>query len=349
MKKIQDNVWLSAIVIIVLLLLIIFLPNIVKLFSNSGDVNSNLNQDKIAIIKAELNKIKNDTIYRVDEKILTSNDINRKIYMISEEENKEIYKILKYDEWTLAGDEIQLPLYEGYEINYESNYYIALNIYDEDKCTVMFATDKEILCTYFAPISIYNECGTYIDSLTALQGSVNDEVSFFYDVFAKDSGLIILLDNETDGISDDEMSAYSISKLQPFNMEQGNSIEEYNVITKKYFNKEITNFENSKTTVDKETGMIKATGWSYDASAHMVLKSTANMNSSAEQTADFDCYVIQDSDMLDGKYKHVKEYLTTGNVDGFPDPIKIKLTFNLMKDSEKGSYYILYRNMDFIK
>ena len=345
MKKIQDNVWLSAIVIIVLLLLIIFLPNIAQLFSNSDDSN----QDKITIIKAELNKLKNDTIYRVDEKILTSNDINRKIYMISEEENKEIAKILKYDEWTLAEDDIQLPLYEGYEINYESKYYIALNKYDEEKCTIMFATDKEILCTYFAPISIYNECSTYIDSLTALQGSANDEVSFFYDVFAKDSGLIVLLDSETDGISDDEMSAYAIYKLQPFNMEQGNSIEEYNVITKRYFDNKITNFENSKTTVDKETGMIKATGWSYDASAHMVLKSTANMNSSAEQTAEFDCYVIQDSDMFDGKYKHVKEYLTTGNVDGFPDPIKIKLTFHLMKDSEKGSYYILYRNMDFIK
>ena len=97
------------------------------------------------------------------------------------------------------------------------------------------------------------------------------ETEKYYDYFSENQAFRVLL--EQYDIDDSSMSYFAALSLDKPDFENGNSKEEYNVITEKYFGRKIENYNNSAVYEEAGTGKIKPTGWSYDNSVYMILKS----------------------------------------------------------------------------
>ncbi len=186
------------------------------------------------------------------------------------------------------------------------------------------------------------------------QPSETDLAAHYYDLFRADDGLIILLGLARPGeggFSDDQLSAYALHTLAyqgEYDYETGLDREDMNAVAQKHFGRDIQNFENSMTTV-LDTGRVTATGWSFDAGAHLVLDGAPEERDGAA-AARFKCYELSDglwfSDEMDQeKLEHAREHLLSGDDEGFPAPRPVEIVFEERYDEYTQEPYVFYRSL----
>ena len=165
----------------------------------------------------------------------------------------------------------------------------------------------------------------------------------YYDYFYENNQIVTLLENENgEYFSDDDMAAFAVLSLKNLDIENGNQKEEFDEITEKYFGKRITNFNNSKTYIVPETGLIKPTGWSFDSTVYMSL---INLTENLDGTKTADFYAINVSD---GFWEYppqktkdeVKEEILNNKFDDYGTRI-VRIKFE-EKTDEDNNMYIKY-------
>ena len=173
------------------------------------------------------------------------------------------------------------------------------------------------------------------------------EAEKYYDYFLENNQIVTLLD---EGITDDSMAAYAVFSLKNRDFQNGNSKEEYDDITEKYFGRKIKEFNNSKTYIDSNTKLIKPTGWSFDSSVFMVLKNL-NKEENGTITADFYLFNISDVAIYDIQktLDEIKKDLLNNKFDEYSkNPPIIRINFE-EKIDENGEMYIKYLSINNIE
>ncbi len=185
----------------------------------------------------------------------------------------------------------------------------------------------------------------------AVKSAENDEVVFnevlekYYDYFRENNQIVVLLDypyNEN-GFTDDAMAAFAIMSLENYDYEKGNTMEEYHAITEKYFGRRIENFNNSMSEIIPRTNMVRATGWSFNSSVFMILKSLVD-EPDGSKTAEFYTLNISDSVFTNLPQKTAEEMkrdLLSGNFSVYGEPFITRLKFE-EKTDENGNMYLKY-------
>jgi len=183
-----------------------------------------------------------------------------------------------------------------------------------------------------------------VKSKNQIKNEEYSEAEKYYDYFYENNQIVTLLDNEN--FSDDDMAAFAVLSLKNPDYENGNKKEEYDEITEKYFGKRINNFNNSKTYIVPETGLIKPTGWSFDSTVFMSLINLTE-NSDGTKTADFNAINVSDGFWTDSPQKtmaEVKEKILTNKFDEY-GPRKVRIKFEEKKD-ENNNMYIKYLSLE---
>jgi beta-lactamase regulating signal transducer with metallopeptidase domain len=171
------------------------------------------------------------------------------------------------------------------------------------------------------------------------------EMKWFYQMFKNDAAFKVLGSKSGD-ITDNQMATYAISKMDNYSYENGNTKEEYNAITQKYFGRNIKNFNNGATETILGTDKIRATGWSYDNGMYVIVKDVYG-NGDGSTTGDFYCVNIPDSYWTgkDGEFEEAEKALLNGDISSFSDcNISIKrVIFGV--EAENGKQYFKYRSV----
>ena len=171
------------------------------------------------------------------------------------------------------------------------------------------------------------------------------EMKWYYQMFRNDTAFKVL-GSTTGDFNDDQMATYAILKMDHYSYENGNTKEEYNAITQKYFGRDIKNFNNGATETIPGTGKIRATGWSYDNGVYVIVKDVWD-NGDGSMTGDFYCVNIPDSHWTgkDGEFEEAENALLNGDISSFTDcNISIKRVVYEVK-VENGKQYFKYRNV----
>lgn len=171
------------------------------------------------------------------------------------------------------------------------------------------------------------------------------EMKWYYQMFRNDSAFKVL-GSKSGSITDDQMATYAIMKMDNYSYENGNTKEEYNAITQKYFGRNIKNFNNGVTKTIPGTDKIWANGFSYDNGMHVLVKDVRD-NSDGSMTGDFYCVNIPDSHWTGkaGEFEEAESALLNGDISSFSDcNISIKKVIFEVK-SENGKQYFKYRSV----
>lgn len=171
------------------------------------------------------------------------------------------------------------------------------------------------------------------------------EMKWFYQIFRNDAAFKVL-GSKSGTITDDQMATYAIIKMDNFSSQYGNTKEEYNAITQKYFGRNIKNFNNGSTEIVPGTDKIRATGWSYDNGMYVLVKDLKG-NSDGSTTGEFYCINIPDSHWTGkaGEFEEAESALLNGDISSFTDcNISIKkVVFEV--EAENGKQYFKYRSV----
>ncbi len=83
------------------------------------------------------------------------------------------------------------------------------------------------------------------------------------------------LGSEDGQITDAQMAAYAVVKMDNYNWDTGNTREEYDAVTQKHFNRKLTDYtENGMTEAHPDSvDRIRAVGWGYEVNYHAVTRS----------------------------------------------------------------------------
>ncbi|HOJ10907.1 MAG TPA: M56 family metallopeptidase [Clostridiales bacterium] len=172
------------------------------------------------------------------------------------------------------------------------------------------------------------------------------EMKWYYQMFRNDTAFKVLGSTSGD-FTDDQMATYAILKMaHHYSYENGNTKEEYNAITQKYFGRDIKNFNNGSTEIIPGTDKIRATGWSYNSSMYVIVKDIWD-NGDGSMTGDFYCLNISDSHWTgkDGEFQEAEYALLNGDISSFTDcDISIKrVVYEVKAENEKQ--YFKYRSV----
>lgn len=177
----------------------------------------------------------------------------------------------------------------------------------------------------------------------------NNEISKaeeYFDYFYENNEIITLLECNEE-FSDSQMAAFAVLSLKNPNFENGNSKEEFDDITEKYFGRKIENFNNSMTYIDSKSGLIKPTGWSFDSTVYMSLIDLIE-NEDGTKTADFYAINVGDGDDIVVKKtaSEKKQDILNKNFKEYGENISIvRLLFEEKKD-ENGDMYLKYLQLN---
>lgn len=179
------------------------------------------------------------------------------------------------------------------------------------------------------------------------KGTTSQKTLWFFDYLLADSGFKVL-GGEDGRITDGQMAIYAIGKMNNYSYENGNTKEEYNVITQKYFGRNIEKFTgNGATKIIPGTDRIRATGWSFNSSMFAILKSLSR-SSGGVYTGEFYCLNVSDSHWqgAEGEFEKAKNELLNGDISSFADtPVTLKQVIFEEKQDEKGDTYLYYRSV----
>lgn len=171
------------------------------------------------------------------------------------------------------------------------------------------------------------------------------EMKWYYQMFRNDTAFKVLGSKSGD-ITDDQMATYAIFKMDDYSYQDGNTKEEYNTITQKYFGRDIKNFNNGSTEIIPGADKIRATGWSYDSSMYVIVKDIWD-NGDGSMTGDFYCVNVPDSHWTgkDGEFEEAENALLNGDISSFTDcNISIKRIVYEVK-VEHGKQYFRYHSV----
>ncbi len=171
------------------------------------------------------------------------------------------------------------------------------------------------------------------------------EMKWYYQMFRNDAAFKVLGSTSGD-ITDDQMATYAVLKMADYSYEDGNTKEEYNAITQKYFGRDIKNFDNGVTETIPGTDKIRATGWSYDNGVYVLAKDVWD-NGDGSMTGDFYCVNVSDSHWTGeaGEFEEAESALLNGDISSFADcNISIKRVVFEVK-TENGEQYFKYRSV----
>lgn len=95
----------------------------------------------------------------------------------------------------------------------------------------------------------------------AAQMAFNETVEKYYDYFMSNNQIVVLLafSNNDGSFTDDALAGFVILSLVGYDYDNGNTKEEYNTITEKYFGTRIQNFNNMSSEIIPNTNMVRAT------------------------------------------------------------------------------------------
>jgi len=169
----------------------------------------------------------------------------------------------------------------------------------------------------------------------------DDTIERYYNYVNDNPQIIMLFEHPAGatGFTDGEMAAFSIllmGKLGYADFTNGNSKEEFDKITEKYFGKKIENFDNSKSYIIPETGMIAPTGWD-SGKMYMVLKSFTETPDGVK-TAVFYMLVCGIGDDW-GDANTIKKDLLSGNFNGYGKTYLVNMQFIEKYDLSGGMYF----------
>ena len=227
--------------------------------------------------------------------------------------------------------------------------------WDESVCLVSCYPAQGGVLRYWANASALDAVKALSGTLTEL-GRIDALAEEYFDLFWADSALtplICLAPEGGDGsFSDDQLAAYAIHALAltgAYDHTVGLSKDELDDLTMARFGRTIQNYDNSMSRT-LPSGRVTATGWSFDCGVFLVLSGDApQADQDGALTARFKCYILPDSLWLDEelpaeKRAHFKEYLLTGNGEGFPAPLTAELTFRLQTEAA-GEAQVTYQSL----
>ena len=108
----------------------------------------------------------------------------------------------------------------------------------------------------------------------------------YYDYFNKLKNFAVFLNKSEDEVLVEiNLSSFAVCNMPNVIYPEGNTKDEYNAFTKKYFGKEISTFNNGVTLV-LETGKVITTGWTCKNTTKLVLKSI-DKKLNGSKTAEF--------------------------------------------------------------
>jgi hypothetical protein len=169
------------------------------------------------------------------------------------------------------------------------------------------------------------------------------EMKWYYQMFKNDTAFKVL-GSESGDITDAQMATYAILKMGNYSYEKGNTKEEYNAITQKYFGRDIKSFDNGVTKTTPGTDKIRANGFSYDSSMYVIAKEVS-ANRDGSMTGDFYCINIPDSHWTGntGEYEEVESALLNGDISSLTDcNVIIKRIVFEVKEEEGRQYFKYY-------
>ncbi len=161
----------------------------------------------------------------------------------------------------------------------------------------------------------------------------------YYDYALANPQLSVLMNRsvEEKEITDEDMTCFVLILTKDINGVSGGTIDEFNEITDKYFNKRIEDFNNTYAYLDPATGLVNSTGWGY-STAYLVLKDLTT-NADGIKTAEFYLLIRQPGDEWPGENEaKVKEDLLAGNFDGYGPVYPAHMEF-IEKYDENGDMY----------
>lgn len=172
------------------------------------------------------------------------------------------------------------------------------------------------------------------------------QMKWYYQMFRND-GAFKVLGSASGDFTDNQLATYAVLKMGNYSYEDGNTKEEYNAITQKYFGRDIKNFDNGATETVPGTDKIRATGWSYDNSVYVIAKDIWWNNGDGSITGDFYCVNVSDSHWTGkaGDFEEAEIALLNGDISSFADcDISIKrVVFEVKLENEKQ--YFKYRSV----
>lgn len=170
-------------------------------------------------------------------------------------------------------------------------------------------------------------------------------MKWYYQMFRNDSAFRVLGSSSGD-FTDDQLATYAVLKMGDKAHGDGNTKEEFNAITQKYFGRDISNFENGSTETIPGTDKVRATGWSYDNSMFVIAKDIWN-NEDGSMTGDFYCINISDSYWTGqaGEFEQAEKAMLNGDITPFANcNISLKrITYEVK--SENGQQYFKYHSV----
>lgn len=185
---------------------------------------------------------------------------------------------------------------------------------------------------------------------------VNDYAERYYDYFRENQAFRVLLGDN--GIESESMALFAALSLDKLDFENGNSKEEYDEVTEKYFGRRLESYNNSGIKEDVYTGKVKPTGWSFDNSVYMVLKSLES-GVDNRKVGVFYCLNVSDSvfnDMLENNdaltAAEEKVQLLSGDFKRFEKygvlPFLVRVEFE-EKFDDVGNLYFKYFDVEVVK
>lgn len=185
---------------------------------------------------------------------------------------------------------------------------------------------------------------------------VNDYAERYYDYFRENQAFRVLLGDN--GIDSESMALFAVLSLDKPDFENGNGKEEYDEITEKYFGRRLESYNNSSINEDVYTGKVKPTGWSFDNSVYMVLKSLESGGDN-RKIGVFYCLNVSDSvfnDMLENNdvltVAEEKAQLFSGDFKRFEkygvSPFLVRVEFE-EKFDDAGNLYFRYFDVEVVK
>jgi len=170
----------------------------------------------------------------------------------------------------------------------------------------------------------------------------NETLEKYYDYFRANDQIRVFFDGEN-SFTDYTLATFAIMSLDNYSYENGNTKEEYDAVTEKYFGRKIKDFNNGASEIIPGTEMVRATGWSYDSSAYMVLRSLVE-EPDGSKTAEFYTLNISDSVISELPQKtgaEMKNDLLSGDFAEYGDPFILKIRFEEKTDAA-GNIYLKY-------
>jgi len=173
------------------------------------------------------------------------------------------------------------------------------------------------------------------------------------DLFTGDPGFKIL-GSQNGKISDEQMAIYTVMHMQNYGYETGNTREEYDALTLKYFGKKLTDYTGGGMfEFIPGTDRIRAVGFSYDSSMFTMVKSLSKTDGKY-YTGQYYCVNISDSVWNDFPYDFttVKQMIRDGN---WSPLVKKGLTFDLREvkfnlgQEAGGTYYPIYKSVQILQ